>query len=230
LQWLESVERGYLDQIAGDTADEVLEALVRRSKEKVPGLPAPVEAPSRFGRLFLRMLVLEHARRTAVAERDSRSSPRWKLLAASLRFMFASSRTPALRAELKRVPIAEIELSFGPLPPAAEEGLDRYFRAKVQSLQFCGKGFHDCSLIEGFRNLALMYPILVWLARWLALSDGRPAVSASDVQQAISIADYQYSFAPYLPWRTRLLQQRNDVVRLCAWYAADRPPAPGSIH
>jgi len=220
LQWLESVERGYLDQIAGDSADEILEALVRRSKEKVPAISVPAQPPSRFGRLFLRLLVLEHARSTTVADQDLRSVHRWKLLAAALHFIFASGRTPAVRAELKRVRFAELEGSSGPLPLGAEALLDRYFRVKVQSLQFCGKGFHDCSLIEGFRNLALMYPIIVWLSRWLALSDSRTTVTEQDALKAISIADYQYGFAPYVAWRTRLLQQRNDIVRLCAWCAA----------
>lgn len=220
LQWLESVEHGYLDQIVGDSADEILEALVRRSKEKVPAVPVRLESPSRFGRLFFRMLVLEHARRTTVADRRLRSGHRWQLLAAALRFLLASSRTPALRAELKPVRFAEIEQPFGPLPPSGEALLDRYFRVKVQSLQFCGKGFHDCALIEGFRNLALMYPIIIWLARWLALSNGRTALSEGDMLHAVSIADYSYGFAPYLAWRTRLLQRRQDVVRLCAWYAA----------
>lgn len=219
LQWLESVEKGCLDQIVGESADEILEALVRRSKEKVARLPVAPEMPSRFGRLFLRMLVLEHARSTTVEDRSVRSSHRWKLLVAACQFMLGARSTPAVRPELKRVRFAEIERAFGALPPAAEELLDRYFRVKVRSLQFCGKGFHDCSLIEGFSNLVLMYPIILWLARWLAVSDGRAALSEGDVQRAVSMADYQYGFAPYLAGRTRLLRRRNDVFRLCAWYA-----------
>jgi len=180
----------------------------------------PAEPPSRFGRLFLRMLVLEHARATTVADRAIGSAHRWKILAAAFRFIFASSHTPIVREELKCVRFAEIEQPFGPLPPAAEAVLDRYFLVKVQSLQFCGKGFHDCSLIEGFRNLALLYPIIIWLSRWLALSAGRKTLAESDVLKAVSIVDYQYGFSPYVAWRTRLLQQRNDMVRLCAGYAS----------
>jgi lysine-N-methylase len=218
LHWLEKVERGYLDQISGESADEILEALVRSAAEKLPKLPSQIEKPSRFGFLFLRLLVLEHARTTTVADRDVRSSHRWKMLAAAFRFASASGRTPVLRDELKTVPFSDIEKSFGPLPPAAEALLDRYFRVKIQSLQFCGRGFHDCGLIEGFRNLALLYPVIVWLSRWLALSGGR-VLTETDVMKAVSMVDYQYGFAPYVNWRTRLLHQRNDIVRLCVWYA-----------
>jgi lysine-N-methylase len=219
LRWLEQVELGCLDQIKGEGADEILEALVRSSAEKLPALPARPEPPSRFGRLFLRMLVLEHARSTTVADRGVGSLHRWKLLAAAVRFISAAGRTPELRLELKRARFAEIETGFGALPTGAEALLDRYFQVKIQSLQFCGKGYHDCSLVEGFRNLALMYPIVIWLARWLAVSVGRASLTEADVRQAVALADYQYGFAPYVGWRTRLLQQRHDIERLCAVYA-----------
>jgi lysine-N-methylase len=219
LFWLEQVERGYLDQICRESADEILEALVRHAGEKLPALPASGGEPSRFGGMFLRMLVLEHARATTIGDQDLRSTHRWKMLAAAFRFISASGHTPALREELKRVQFSRIEQLSGPLPAGAEALLNRYFRVKIHSLQFCGKGFYDCSLIEGFRNLALLYPIIIWLSRWLAVSDGREGVTEADVMRAVSTVDYQYGFAPYLAWRTRLLQQRNDIARLLMRYA-----------
>jgi lysine-N-methylase len=219
LQWLGAVEQGRLDQISGDSAEEILEALVQNSVKKIPSLPAQPEKPSAFGRLFLRLLVLEHARIVRVADADVRSSHRWKMLAAALRFARSGGNTPALREELKTVKFAAIEKSFGPLSSEAEALLTRYFRVKVQSLHFCGRAFFDRPLIEGFRNLALLYPVIIWLARWLAVSAGRAELADADVLRAVSLADYHYSYSPYLSWRTRLLQQRDDIVRLCAWYA-----------
>ena len=219
LHWLNMVERGCLDQITREGADEILEALVKSAAEKLSALPADLEKPSGFGRLFLRLLVLEHARIVTVADWDVRSAQRWKMLAAAFRFARSSGSTPALREGLTSVKFADIEQPFGPLSPGAEALLTRYFRVKIQSLHFCGKAFHDRPLIEGFRNLALMFPIVIWLARWLAVIDGRTQLADADVVQAVSLADYQYSYSPYLGWRTRLLHQRNDIVRLCVWYA-----------
>ena len=219
LRWLGAVERGCLDQITGAGADEILEALVQSAAVKQPALPAVADQPSRFGRLFLRLLVLEHARTATVADQDVRSSHRWNMLAAAWRMARSSGRTPALRAGLQRVKFAAVERDFGPLSPGAEALLTRYFRVKIQSLHFCGAAFHDRPLIEGFRNLALLYPIIIWLARWLAVSDGRAVLSDADLLKAVSLVDYQYSYSPYLSWRTRLLHQRDDIVRLCAWYA-----------
>jgi lysine-N-methylase len=217
LKWLENVERGCLDLITGESADEILEALVRSAGEKLPGLEAQ-ERPSRFGNLLLRRLALEHAQTTTVADRAVSSLHRWKILGAAFWFLSASGCTPVVREELKRVRFADLEQSFGPLPAAAEALLDRYFQVKIQSLQFCGKGFYDCPLIEGFRNLALLYPIIIWLSRWRALSGGRNRLTEADVIKTVAMVDYHYGVAPHVNWRTRLLQQRNDIARLCAWY------------
>ncbi|MEI6197775.1 MAG: hypothetical protein WCS42_25960, partial [Verrucomicrobiota bacterium] len=141
------------------------------------------------------------------------------MLMAVIRFARSSGQTPALREGLPSVKFADIEKSFGPLSPGAEALLTRYFRVKIESLHFCGKAYYDRPLIEGFRNLALMYPIVIWLARWLAVSDGRAELTDADMVKAVSLADYQYSYSPYLGWRTRLLQQRNDIAQLCSWYA-----------
>ena len=219
LHWLNMVERGCLDQITGDGAEEILEALVKSSAEKLPDLPADMEKPSGFGRLFLRLLVLENARMVTIADQDLRSPQRWKMLAAAFKFARSSGSTPALREGLKRVKFADIEKNFGPQSSGAEAMLTRYFRVKIQSLHFCGKAFHNRPLIEGFRNLALLYPIIIWLSRWLAVSTGRTGLTDADMLKAVSLVDYQYSYAPYLGWRTRLLHQRNDIVRLCGWYA-----------
>ncbi len=219
LHWLGGVERGSLDQISGESADEILEALVKNSAEKTSSLPKVSEKPSGFGRLFLRLLVLEHARPATVADQAVRSSHRWKMLAAALRFMRSSGTTPALREELRSVKFADIEKSFGALSPASEALLTRYFRVKIQSLQFCGRAFFNRPLLEGFQNLVLLYPIILWLARWLAVSAGRATVSEADVLRAVSLVDHQYSYVPYLSWRTRLLHQRDDIAKLCAWYA-----------
>jgi lysine-N-methylase len=219
LHCLRAAERGGLDQIAGDSAGEVFQALFQNAAQKLPVLPQNVRPPGGLARLLLRLLVLEHARTITVQDLKSPGGHRWKLLKATFRFGRAGGSTPALRKELSSVRFADIEKSFGPLPPGAEELLTRYFRVKVQSIHFCGRAFHDRPLIEGFRNLALLYPTIIWLCRWLAVSDGRNSLMDADFAKAISMVDYHYGFSPYLNWRVRLLEQRDEIIRLCEWYA-----------
>jgi lysine-N-methylase len=219
LHCLRAAERGGLDQVSGESADEILQALFQSATQKLPTLPENARAPSGLARLLLRLLVLEHARTVTVQDLSSPGSHRWKLIKAIVRFGRAGGSTPALREGLSSVKFADIEKSFGPLPAGAEELLTRYFRVKVQSIHFCGRAFHDRPLIEGFRNLALLYPTIIWMSRWLAVSDGRSSLTDADVARAISMVDYHYGFSPYLGWRVKLLEQRDEIIRLCRWYA-----------
>jgi len=162
--------------------------------------------------------VLEHARLVTVQEMKSSGQYRWKMLAAFWQFTLAGGQTPALRKGLARVKFAAVEGDFGSLSPGTEALLTRYFRVKIQSLHFCGHGFHDRPLIEGFRNLTLLFPMIVWLSRWIAVSDNRTVLVDADVAQAIAMVDEHFHYSHYSSWRVKLLQQRNDIVRLCSWY------------
>ena len=215
LHWLAAVEKGGFDQISGDSADEILEVLVESAAKKLPALPPVAEKPSRVGRLLLRILVLEHARQTRIKDLDSPGRHRWKMAAAIFRFARSSGWTPALRDGLAEVKFADIEKNFGPLSPGAEAALTRFFLIKIRSLHFCGRAFDDLPLIEGFRSLALLYPVIVWLSRWLAVSDGRASLLDADIFRAISMVDYHHGYSPHSRWRVRLLNQRNDIARLC---------------
>ena len=135
-----------------------------------------------------------------------------------VRLVGAGGQTPALRQGLASVKFSDIEKSFGPLSPQMEAMLTRYFRVKIQSLHFFGAAFHDRPLMEGFRSLALLYPVIIWLSRWLAVGDGRTNLSDADVARAISMVDYHHSYSPHNAGRVRLLHQRNDISKLCGWY------------
>jgi lysine-N-methylase len=219
LHWLKAIEKGRLDHIAGEGAEEILAVLNQSAREKVPTLAAAVRAPSRFGRVFFRMMVMEHARVVTVDDMNSPWRHRWAMLRAIMRFLSAKGHTPALRENLKSVKFSQVETFPGPVPAEADAALRRFFRVKIQSLQFCGRAFHNASLVEGFRSLALLYPTIIWLARWSAVSDGRGQISEGDVTSAITAVDYHHGYLPSPRWRVRLLAQRDDIARLCVWYA-----------
>jgi lysine-N-methylase len=217
LHWLGAVEKGSFSQISGPGADEILEALFQGAEKKLPVLPESPARPGSFSRLFFRMLVLEYARMITMEDLRAPGRHRWQMLRAAWRFV-RGGRTPALREGLEPVEFAAIEQRFEPLSPAIEAMLTRFFRVKIQSLHFCGRAFYDRPLIEGFRNLALLYPVILWLGRWQAAGQQRTNLTEADAARAMSMVDYHYSYSPYLAWRVRLLAQCDDIARLCAWY------------
>ena len=67
--------------------------------------------------------------------------------------------------------------------------------------------------------LALLLPVILWLARWLAAGEQRSSLSEADVARAIAIADHRHGYSPLFGtpgfrWRVRLLAQRDDIARL----------------
>lgn len=223
LHWLGAIERAQFDELTGADADEVLAAMREGSASKLPHLPAEPPAPSRFGRLFFRAIVFQYARRDTVKDIQSAGAHRRRMLLALLRFLLASGRTPVLQPGFHPVPFAELERDFGPLPPEGEEMLTRFFRVKVQGLAFCGVAFHDAPMAQGFRALALLFPVILWLGRWFAAGAGRSRLVPEDIAKAIAVVDHHHGYSaamasPGYRAPLKLLTQRDDISRLCAWY------------
>jgi lysine-N-methylase len=121
------------------------------------------------------------------------------------------------------VTFAALEAPCG-VPGDAEEIFSRYFRVKIQGIAFCGPAYYDVPLVEGFQSLALVYPAVLWLARWLAAGAGRDKLEANDVTRALAIADHHHGYSPAFGQgafrrRVRTLAQWGEIEKLCAWYS-----------
>ncbi len=226
LGWLMLVESAQFEKIQGDRLAEFLELIIGATSAEVDATLADAEPrePSRTGRLHFRMLIAQYARKDTAAEVASGWRGRLRLLKAALKFAKGTGKLPALQAAFGEVPFAEVENVSRELPTEAEELFTRYFRVKVQGLHFCGRAYYDLPLVEGFQSLALMYPLVIWLARWLAVTNGRDRLTMEDISQALAIADHHHGYSPALGTRTarnrvRQLSQLDDIRKLCLWFA-----------
>ena len=166
--------------------------------------------------MMLRQQVLEQARRTTVEDLSHPGRYRWFLVLGAVRFLLGSGKTPDFGSGFTPVPFSTIESM--PPPDAADMDplLTRYFSVKLQSLAFCGVGFHGLSLRDGFQSLALHSAVILWLSRWHAVAGGRTRPNATDVEQAIQRADHNWSHGRPPIDRLRLLVQKGDLERLCS--------------
>jgi lysine-N-methylase len=187
--------------------------------ERVEAMPA-----SRAGRLQFRMLAAHYARRDTFEEAARGWRGRLRLLKAALTFARGTGNVMPLQPAFREVPFATLEEPFGALSPEAESILIRYFRVKIQGLHFCGPAYYDVPFVEGFFSLALVFPVVLWLARWLAATDSRKTLTTDDVAQALAIADHHHGYSPVLGSRSsrrrvRLLTHNADLERLIVWYS-----------
>jgi lysine-N-methylase len=224
LKVVDLIGQSRFDKIRGRRLDEFLEIIAVAAAEEVPGDPAAVPEPSRAGRLQFRMLCAQYARRDTAGERHRLWRIRWRLLKMAVRFAQGTGNIPAVQELFSEVPFADLERGFGPPPGDADEMLERYLRVKVQGLHFCGPAYYNVPLVEGFQSLALVVPVVLWMARWLAAGQQRHTLEAPDVAKAVSVADHHHGYSPAFGQRgfrrrVRLMAQGDDIAKLVAWYA-----------
>lgn len=223
LFWLDLVESRF-DGVGDDRLTEFLDFIRQAACQSLPEEKSPSrpdEAPSSIGKKMFRQLTAQYARKDTAA--DMSWSGRWRLLCAALRFVRGTGKVPALQPVFREVPFESLEQPFG-IPEECEELWTRYFRVKIEGLHFCGPAFYGVPLIEGFQSLALIFPATMWIARWLAASQGRKTLAAEDVSQALAISDRHHGYSPVFGWlnfrgRVQMLHQRGEIPKLIRWYA-----------
>ena len=224
LFWLKLVSQARFDKVRGARLGEFLDLIRDEAGTQIPRVPDEMPEPGRTGRTQFRMLVAQYARKDTPVSMESGLAGRWKLFRAAVRFARGKGDVPPLQDVFKAVPFAAIEQPFGGVNAECEEIFTRYFRVKVQGLHFCGRAYYGLPLVEGFQSLALIYPSILWLARWLAAGEGRTTLSTDDVSRGMSIADHYHAYSPAFGRatfrrRVRILASLGDIERLGAWYS-----------
>lgn len=224
LHVVDLIGQSRFDKVRGDRLDDFLQLVAEAGIVETPRDPAVVPEPSALGRTQFRMLAAQYARRDTFAESQLGWRNRWRLFRAAVRFARGQEMVPPLQEGFVEVPFADLERPFGPLPAEVDEMFTRYFRVKIQGLHFFGSAYYDVPLVEGFQSLALVYPAVLWISRWLAAGAGRCALMADDVARALAIADHHHGYSPAFGGsgfrgRVRLLARTGEIGSLAAWYS-----------
>jgi lysine-N-methylase len=222
LFWVSLVSQSSLKKVRGPRLGEFLSLICPAAAGEVPSDLAEFAPPTAVGRMMFRLLVGQYARLETAADLDRPWAARWRNVTAMIRLTRGKGTLPVLREELKPVPFEAVEPPFG-WPAAADELFTRYVRTKVRGLHFCGPAYYGVPFAEGFFALALVVPVTLYLARWLAAGEGRTRLTDDDLRTALAIADHHHGYSPLLGGgaarrRVRTLAQ-GDLPKLCVWYA-----------
>lgn len=219
---VELLGQATFNKVKGSRLDEFLEIL-RDATWSADESDSDSE-PTRTGQTQFRLLAAQYARKDTFSQQNAGWRRRFLLLRAAFGFARGRGLTTPLQAGFNAVPFADLEQPFGPLPSETDEIFTRYFQLKIAGLHFCGVAYYGIPIVEGFQSLSLVYPVTLWIARWLAASAGRRTLENDDVIRALAIVDHHHGFSPAFGQRTfrsrvRLLQRLGDISRLIAWYS-----------
>ena len=206
--------------VTGGRLSEMLHVLGEAVAEETPESADEVPRPGWIGRIMFRQMAAVYTRKDHGAERGSAQRTPLGRIAAAMRFARGRGRMPLLNALVPDTTFEKAEEPSGPLSPAADALLSRYYKMKVESLQFCGPTNFDLPFWDGLESLAMTFPAICWLGRVLARQRSRDDA----ITQALRLVDDNFGFNKLLglgrqKFALRVLSGRGELVRLVAWYS-----------
>ncbi|MDX1947202.1 MAG: YkgJ family cysteine cluster protein [Pirellulaceae bacterium] len=135
---------------------------------------------------------------------------------------FARGRGPLPKLHLDFPPATfeQLEEPLGPLDPAIYLPLNRFLETTALSWNYALSCRGRWSLVESLRQLAITYPIALWLLRWA--SCGRQPTVADMIDIVVAL-DRSQGYAPLAGSKQRrrlaLLASLDELTRLDVWYA-----------
>ena len=184
LFWVRLVGQSKFDLLKGGRLEEYLGIVNEAARNAIAEMPDEPLPPSRAGRLQFRLLAAQYSRVDTFEKSARGLGGRVRLLRAALRFARGRGNVPPLHPGFREVPFERLEAPFGPITSDAEAILTRYFRVKTQGIHFCGLAYYRVPFVEGFYSLALVLPVVLWQARWLAASESRDQLITEDIARA----------------------------------------------
>ncbi len=225
----DTLEEAKLVDLSSGQLTELLQLVAQSALASIDSVPADVPKPKSIARRHLRMLVAQYTRQDTMAEVDKGFGGYWNRLKTSLSFTWGSGSIPLVRDEFKSATFAAVDEPFAIEDASTiDEIMQRYFRVKIQGVHFCGAAYYQVPLIEGLRSLMLVWPSVMWLARWRAAGEQRTVITAQDVITALTVVDHNHGYSEALGLRASrlrvsLLAQMDQLRTLCLWYS--RTPA-----
>ena len=222
LAFITLMRKSRFEKVAGSRLGEFLDVVSAAVAEDIPHDPAALPRPGFVGRSLFRQVAAVFARKD-MGQYHGDLVARGALgrMAAAWRFAVGSGPVPTVHGYIPKQATFEMaEQSAGALPATSEALLVRYYRMKVESLQFCGRANFRLDVWDGLESLVLTFPVMMWLSRVLA-ADGSPREKT--IEKAVKIVDDNFGFNPLLgTYKQRtivgLIRAKEELPKLVAWY------------
>jgi lysine-N-methylase len=128
-------------------------------------------------------------------------------------------KLPRLHPQFPDATFAQLEEPLGRLDVSLYQPLARFIEASAESWSYCLANRGGWSVVESLRQLAISYPVGLWLLRWASV--GREP-NLADVLDIVTALDRGQGYGPLAGaqqrHRLRVLATLDELPRLVAWY------------
>lgn len=219
LEFCRLIEAAKTADLSNAKLNELAQVLENNIVDEAAAHFAERRQPSGAARVLFRQIALEIVRLHPNIYHQPTWSSRLRMAGWALKTVWGRGRVPNVWREFPQPTFAELEQPLAHFDASLVLPLARYFETTTASYQYALADRGGWSVVESYRQLAILYPIALWLLRWI--SAGREA-TLDDLLRILSAVDRSQGFAPLagLKQRSRLktLASLGELSTLVAWY------------
>jgi hypothetical protein len=205
-------------------SDQQIAELARTLAELVPEEARPFftdrRPPRGYSKILFRLMAVDCARLHPECRHLPKWSARYELMKTARKIVRGSGQAPFIDKVFPAASLDQLEKPLGALAPDIYQPLARLIETTSASFLYALADRRGWSVIESIRGLALMFPVGLWLLRWLA-HDRQPQVQ--DMLHIVVALDRSQGYEPLCGslhrWRLSTLSAHGELERLVVWYA-----------
>ena len=220
LVFCEYLDQCRLHRLDGGKFAELIAVLEEASLEGAAPLFAERVPPRRTAGGIFRQVLLEYLRLHPRFVIEASLIERWRLVRAAVAFSRGKGSVPYIHGSFPPTTFARLEEPLGHLGEDVLRPINAYFESAAASKQYAVLNKPGWAITEGFRDLALSYPVAMWLLR-LSCGDSKP--QPDDAVDAVGALDRGQAYAGLSGYRhrqrVRALAKNHQLAHLISWYA-----------
>jgi len=213
------VEAARTKSLTDEQLQELFAVLERGAPDETGDLFSNRPAPSRSGAVIFRQIAAEFVRLHPRFQTRPSWGERWQLMWAAWRFVRGGGKVPRMHPLYPEATFEQLEQPLGALGADIMNPLTRMFETTAVSGSYALANRGAWSIVESLRMLAILYPVGLWMLRWIS-ADRTPQVA--DMPEIIAALDRGQGFAPLAGYKQRrriqILAQLGDFERMVVWY------------
>lgn len=220
LQFVSLLERAKTRRLSDAQIVELAGTLAELAPDESKPFFSERRAPKAYAKILFRLMAIDCARIHPQCRHLPKWSARLRLMQTAWKVVRGTGPTPPVDKIFPVASFEELEQPLGALAPAIYQPLARLMETSSASHLYAIADRQGWSVVECVRALALLYPVGLWLLRWLA--HGREP-NEQDMLAIVVALDRSQGHAPLSGRLHRLrlstLSTGGELERLVAWYA-----------